>query len=272
MDSLCGCSEYISDADLLSVDRFSFGPRAFAGSAMDGLRQDEMSFQVAVRGLLFSLPSPVHRSMPAGGKRGDAQRMFFPTSLKLWKQREEIDGILDLLRDRIQNGTFDHPAAPYRDRSTLPSGVEAWKSTNALGEGDGLRSDAGVDARVQTSVMAKSELLLDRLPYLGHILSARKEVRTSTTLDQVLSVAQAHGQTSGMATDDEAVAAEDGDVAMSEQWATDRPDVDGQQIAKRPGRRGQAKAQLETEGEGLGIPVERHVERLVLADDDIVDD
>src|ERR1700761_5134381 len=101
LDSLAGSIESISDGDLLSVDRFSYGTKAFSGSATDSLRQDEMAFQVAVRGMLFSLPSPVHRIVPADGKRADAHRMFYPASLKLWRKREEIEGSLELLTAKV---------------------------------------------------------------------------------------------------------------------------------------------------------------------------
>src|ERR1700761_8663555 len=104
LDTLVGSIESISDADLLSVDRFSYGTKAFSGSATDSLRQDEMAFQVAVRGMLFSLPSPVHRIVLADGRRADAHRMFYPASLKLWRKREEIEGSLALLTTKFNAG------------------------------------------------------------------------------------------------------------------------------------------------------------------------
>ncbi|EMC93418.1 hypothetical protein BAUCODRAFT_42897, partial [Baudoinia panamericana UAMH 10762] len=91
LDSLTGCAEGFSDADLLSIDRFAFGTRAFSGSALDSLRQDEMSFQAAVRGTIFGLPSPVHRIALPGGSKVDAHRMRYPTSSRLWKAREEAE-------------------------------------------------------------------------------------------------------------------------------------------------------------------------------------
>lgn len=69
LESINGCIDSISDADLLSLDRFSFGTRAFSGSATDSIRQDEMAFQVAVRGILFDLPYPVQRSMSVGANK-----------------------------------------------------------------------------------------------------------------------------------------------------------------------------------------------------------
>jgi len=116
MDSINGCIDALSDADLLSPDRFGSGAAArltFQGTSTDNLRQDELSFQVSVRGLLFSLPSPVKRITPPpgttnskgkSGSRNSAFQMFYPTSLRIWRQREEIEGLLDGWIGRAQSG------------------------------------------------------------------------------------------------------------------------------------------------------------------------
>ena len=99
-DSFDGCSDILSISDVLNPDsRRSLRARAgnnasivqahLQGGSFDALRQDEISFNVATRGLIFNLPYPVHRAAPASGRKGDAFKMFYPTSLRLWKPTEE---------------------------------------------------------------------------------------------------------------------------------------------------------------------------------------
>ncbi len=113
MDYINECIEYLSEADLLapSWDVF-FGGKGYPSgsfgkdSSSHVLRQDEMAFQVAVRGLLFSLPSPVRRQThPTGGRGGgDAFKMFFPTSIKLWRAREEVSDMIDMWATKMLKG------------------------------------------------------------------------------------------------------------------------------------------------------------------------
>ncbi|KAK4895565.1 RFC checkpoint protein Rad17 [Elasticomyces elasticus] len=269
LDSLSGCAESISDADLLSLDRFSFGTRAFSGSAVDGLRQDEMAFQVAVRGILFSLPTSVHRTAGAGGSAATAHRMFYPTSLKLWKQKEEIEGLLEMFTTNAQSGKLDETRSAYSARSSTRSdGVESWKRNNNFAE---LTPQPDSDASQNIpSTNTKAEMLLERLPYLSQVLASRQRgSEPSLLLRQALMVSGVNGRTT--AAPDDANIEQDEDDARGgvETWATDKPDTDGPANKARPRMTGKQKNK--TEGGGLGIPVETRVEKLVLEDDDIVD-
>lgn len=259
LDSLSCCINNISDADLLSVDRFSFGNRAFTGSATDNLRQDEMAFQVAVRGLLFSLPYPVHRTTPVNGKRGDAHRMFYPASLRLWKKREEVEGIVDLLMARFQaeqpmGGNGVPGATAKADRT----GVEAWKRNTSSDDPQGTS---------QTTGNARTELLLETLPYVAQILNSRGTV--AEFLNQVNAVTRIQGATTA---DDHNEEEEELDLDNDSQelWTTDRSH--GSSFAARMKTQNKRSRLRGTEGGGLAIPVESRVEKLVLEDDDIVDD
>lgn len=274
LDSLSGSIDSISDADLLSVDRFSFGTRAFSGSATDGLRQDEMSFQVAVRGTLFSLPSPVHRDPPAGGSKASAHRMFYPTSLKLWKSREEVETMLDLLTAKLQSNSL-HSKAPRSGANDAASGdgVERWQRgkdfAGASEKPD--RQDDGKQPSPHLSGITKQEALLERLPYMTQLLSAqRAPTANNIVLDQILSVTRIQGSPSAA---DEDVAEEDPNhVEAPEQWTTDLPDPDSLNAKTPAGIRNKHNQKLGRESGGLSFPVESQVERLVLEDDDIVDD
>jgi cell cycle checkpoint protein len=88
VDTVINCIDYLSDADLLSSS-FSFNND---NSGTAGIRADEISFQTAVRGIMLSLPSPVRRFLePKGG----ANKMFFPTAARLWKERQEVGEVVD---------------------------------------------------------------------------------------------------------------------------------------------------------------------------------
>lgn len=269
LDSIGGCLDNIADADLLSLDRFSTGTRAFSGSAADTLRQDEMSFQVAARGVLFSLPHPVHRGTPPSGRKADAHKMFYPASLKLWRHREEVEDMLELLTSKAQSGAVDGSARVQR-QMTEDAGVASWKRQPA---------DDAIAVSSSKSSSAKMEMLMERLPYMSSILSSStKTTNTMSTLyDQIQLVTRISGSAAVDGNEDDD-ADKEADPQAAEQWTTDRPDADDVSALRARGvkrQKGKVNARQgggEMEGEGLGIPVERSVERLALQDDDIVDD
>ncbi|RMZ02251.1 hypothetical protein D0862_06092 [Hortaea werneckii] len=292
LDSVNGCIDSISDADLLSVDRFSLGTRAYAGSAMDNLRQDEMAFQVATRGMLFNLPCPVHRAAPPGSSnKGDAYRMFYPTSLKLWKEREEVGSLLEMLTARLQSDGFAYQR-PLPSKSQ-PTGVESWKRNPGVSPTTTPDSNVLPTPQPQeqmafdppTTTITKFEALLERLPYMALTLSGAKHPSTvsssySSLLEQLNYVTRIRGH--GLNTNDD----DDEDVEgpeqapPSENWSTDKPaaaEEENRSARTKPMKGGAGKGRekgrggVETEGGGLMIPVETSVERLVLEEDDIED-
>lgn len=160
-DTFGDCIEALSDSEILSADRRYGGGRAGVGTGIntfsggvDALRQDEMSFQVAARGLLFALPCPVQRKVGSGGQRaGDAHKMFYPASLRLWRDSEEIEGLLDSWSNRLLD--------PSRGSQTSDmTGVSSWKSVQ-VGRSD---ENHGV-----VTMMPRHDLLLHQLPYMAII-------------------------------------------------------------------------------------------------------
>ncbi|KAK6428925.1 RFC checkpoint protein Rad17 [Oleoguttula sp. CCFEE 5521] len=265
LDSLTGCIDTLSDADLLSIDRFSSGTRSLSGSATDTLRQDEMAFQVAVRGVLFSLPSPVKRGVPASGKKADAHRMFYPASLKLWRRKEEIEGLLDLLTSDAQAGVS---ALPVRGNNDGVDGVAGWHRQSLAPDATSVHTSPPT-----LSAPSKSSTLLDRLPYLSHILPDSPQ--NSALLSRVRKVVNIQSAPSlpTSANEDEDAAGEQDPPLGAEQWATDRPDEDApkqargvKKKAKKPG--GVGKGEL---GGELGMKLEGRIEGLVIEGDDIED-
>lgn len=143
-DFINGCIESLSDGDLLSTDRRnnSTGRNSFGTS--DGLRQEELAFHVAVRGVLLSLPNPVRR--PAG-----KSQIYFPMALRLWRDKEIIEGIISLF--------------------VAENGISAINlSSNNIKN----KSDEAQEPTAVIGATAKLETLLDNMPYLHKILSGKQ--------------------------------------------------------------------------------------------------
>lgn len=288
MDAIEGCIDALSDSDLLSPDRFSsngFGRRNFQGTSADTLRQDEISFQTSVRGLLFHLPTSVKRIAPPHGvmgmkgkatSKGSAYVMYYPASLRIWRQQEEIEGMLDLWTARVQRGELSDPktgAANLPEANT--GGVETWRrSTNFTPQQSSVGKDTddtdGIShALVGGGGSARYEMLLERLPYLTRILwsSSMRSPSTTAIIREIQKITSftGHGmsKTTFDADEDEE---EDLEPVGNEQWTTDRPDSDTPKKKRRVNIESKKAVDV-----ALASIVEQDVSKLVLSDDDIED-
>lgn len=289
LDCISGSIDALSDADLLSPDRFSvsgFGRRNFQGSSADNLRQDELSFQASVRGLLYSLPHPVKRISPPPGvmgakakgagvekeaARGSAYVMYYPSSLRLWRQQEEIGGLLELWISRAQRGhLFASHAGPPKPSPSVTGGVDTWRKTHSSTQS--FRPARQTDTSpilLGSGASARNEMLLERLPYLPLLLrrhatfpqsvhSSIQEIRKITGFSKAGSLAVSP---SASAEDD--LEAGD-DVVEGEAWATDRPGAETPRKRKKKIRMGIIEDKGEEMGSAGGMG-------LVISDDDIED-
>lgn len=279
LDSLNSCIDYLSESDLMSPswDIF-FGGRGSAGgyagkdSGSHLLRQDEMAYQVAVRGLLFSLPSPVHRKPPPGGKQSDAYKMFYPTSIKLWRSKEELEGLVDHWSTSLLKG---EESAPRKDltqgaaafRRAKPVNSENWlaarraKSTPSSTQQDG--EENGAAPLLSLGSAARREMLLDRLPYMAQIARGKRGAFHSMKLrdiDKVVSFTGIGAQQAGDESGDEALGNDSGPMT-GEAWATDKPSEESSPRKKA------ARIRTKSDGSVSGLAVHG----LVLSDDDIED-
>lgn len=181
-DSLNACIEALSDSDILGADRRSTrGARGGVGigvatlnAGLDMLRQDEISFQVASRGLLFALPYPVKRRLSPGtgtgtgaGRPGDAHKMLYPSSLRLWRKTEEIDGLVDAWMKQMLDPSSNPHIQIQRDSSTADgmSSVSAWRN---LHFGPTAREPGREDPTIVTMIR-RHDALLYQLPYMAQI-------------------------------------------------------------------------------------------------------
>ena len=266
-DSINDCVEALSDSDVLCCDRSSSaglsglgGSQRQAGSLT--LRQDEMSFQVAVRGLLFGLPHPVKRGANAFVNKGktsnkpDAYKMFYPTSLRIWKQAEEIGGLVEMFNSRYLYKGDDSDIGMHGTRNRGKRlGVEAWEN-RSLGAPD---ADNGSKSIVtSTGKLTHAELLLERLPYMAMIERQNADSRSAYDLERITKFTGLEPLTDGTDIDDE----ENPTVEVS---ATDNV------AGPRSSSNIWARESLEGTGTGI-IPAEEDIQKLVLSDDDIEDD
>ena len=287
LESVNGCLDAFSDCDLLGSThpgghvnvRAEVGLREFRFTAAtkDRLRQEEMCFQTAVRGLLFALPSPVRRQLPSSQKqrhqsnsavrnKGDAYRMYYPISLKLWRQAEELEGALEGLISVM--GTADVISKRnQRQAHTKTSVVESWKGRTF----NSLAEDSGSPGPFDSSRnrldpynwnCSRAELILERLPYMSRKLKSTSDSRSwiSAELDKITVFK--------------------GIEIRSDQDSDD--DDDDENLARVPEMRGRERKQSSEKlsstvrsdtgaGNGLDLskPWNMTVEKLTLSDDEI---
>ncbi|KAL2159303.1 hypothetical protein VTH06DRAFT_2738 [Thermothelomyces fergusii] len=300
LDYINGCLDYLSESDMLcpSWDVF-FGGKGWGGgyagkdSASHVLRQDEMAFQVAVRGLLFSLPSPVKRQSHPTGRGGDAYKMFYPTYLKLWRTKEELEGLVDLWTAKMLRGEDCGPGPPSSAHSegSLRDGSSAFGKAGGDNGYPGSQDPASRTAhqvgktsgRAQTNPppllslgnAARRELLLERLPYMGQIARSKQccfgtlKIRD---LERIISFQGIGSLGAGEDEGDDAADEESGsNFGLAESWATDKPTEEGSPRNRRglaailSGRTGRGRNEGEEEP---SLPMQS----LVISDDDIEDD
>lgn len=293
IDYVNGCIEYLSESDLLnpSWDIF-FGGKGFSNMGRDQgshiLRQDEMAFEVAVRGLLFSLPCPVKRKSAASGRGGDAFKMYYPTSIKLWRNKEEVEGLVDLWATKILKGEGQKPASAtmQNENSMLSSGASVFRRTKGGSVGDWVGNrlemkyttrpspaeterednrEAGSPCLLSLGSSARKEMVLERLPYTAHIMRSRRTSFSSMDLRDVDKVVSFQGI--GPPADAESDAeVDEGAGPAGEAWATDKPTEDASPRKRR------APAIRSRGDEGEGSMISSLQNKLVLSDDDIEDD
>ena len=308
LDYMNGCLDYLSEADLLcpSRDIFFGGRGAFGGGDYAGkdagshvLRQDEMAFQVAVRGLLFSLPSPVKRQThPTSGRGGgDAFKMFYPAYLKLWRAKEELEGSVDMWATKMLKGedgtTSSHGGGATRSLSSGASAFQRPSSTANPGNNNSVNNWASTQRsqppRQEPTISsgssaappllslgssARQEMVLERLPYMAHIARRRRCSFGSMRLRDLDKIVTFQGiGPPGTEEDEEAGA--DEEAGVTDSWATDKPVEEGATSPAR-NRRGLGailSRAAAARGQGQETAAELGgIESLVISDDDIEDD
>jgi len=259
MEDVLSCTinsiEHLSDSDLLASPKPYHrvlgrlggyeGGDAAMGSA--GIRQDEISFQTAVRGVLLGLPTPVKRE-------NRDTKMYYPTALRLWRDQEEVEGLIDLFAKRF------HTVGDYGD----------FGGDGAMGAG-------------------RTGLTMEQMPYSKIILKARQQRKASNrpfnrmafemsgkltrmgVLKELEKVTDFRGVVSPRSEDVPSHGGADGAVQSAPPDELEAAEERG----KPPSRRyNTARNYKKSRSEELDTAAHTatYVERLVLSDDDIEDD
>lgn len=290
LDYITNCVEYLSEGDLLNPSRDTFfGGKGFINTGRDQgshiLRQDEMAFEVAVRGLLFSLPCPVKRKTKPLGRGGDAHKMYFPMSAKLWREKEELQGLVDLWASKMLKG--ENLTSSQQANQNAVSGASLFRKNKSDGVGDwpgncnekihaikaqtSSTGDGSMDEAaplISLGSSAHQEMVLERLPYMAHMMRRRRTPMFSLGLRDIERVVSFQGIGAPVDEEtDEDVEDEDTTGRGAEAWATDKPT---DEATPRKKRTSTIKTRSE-QSEGSMIS-SLQVHKLVLSDDDIEDD
>lgn len=168
-DTLNACTECLSDTDLLVPGKAGTyrGTFTFQSAATESLRQDEIAFQVAVRGLLFGLPCPVKRTGHPQGTagrsgKGDAFKMFYPTSMRLRAQTMEVEEMVERWMRRWDGGDASTalPGGGTWD-GNREDGVFAWAQRTLKPQ----YGHGGADSKGAATTPSKDAMVLETLPY-----------------------------------------------------------------------------------------------------------
>ncbi|KAJ5684847.1 uncharacterized protein N7477_001192 [Penicillium maclennaniae] len=234
------CIEALSDSDILSADHRPQGRRSGTGiganllnAGVDMLRQDEISFQVASRGLLFALPYPVNRKLTQGDGRSrcNAHKMLYPSSLRLWRKTEEIEGLLDAWMKHMLDPS-NASLSPRIGSDPESTGVKSWKNLR-------VGHASSTDTPSTITMMSRHDALLHQLPYMTQIRPDSGQLSEITRIR-------------GSRLDDDADDAEEDDLAPLH--------PPQHQHATKPG------------SNAFGPRLQVEEEKYILSDDDIVDD
>jgi cell cycle checkpoint protein len=253
LDSLVGCIDALSDSDVLITNRAATGggfgnfyQSNFQGGGLDLLRQSELSFHVAVRGIQFALPHPVkRRAQPGPGGARDAFKMFYPTSMRLWKQEQEVTGLVDAWADLSLARTSSMAATT--------GVVESWKNKNSnlLSAKDLRESECSAPQAsfLLGSSSARAEMLLERLPYIAKITRQSKDSARTTELQRITKFEGIQPAPEDVEVEDEA----------SREFGSDLVGIP-------------RASDVTSAGFSNAVPTGKAIQELIIAEDDIEDD
>lgn len=176
--------------------------------------------------------------------------------------------MLDLWVTRLMRGegsqsnTITSGAAAFA--RPKPGTVESWKNATVSQSSSPrkLSKDLEPAPLIAVGATARTEMLLERLPYMVHISRARKGGSSTASIRDMEKVTAFRGIGVSDDTPDDG----DGDDTgvIQEEWATDKP-VEGKSPRKK-------KLLIKGRGVASSVPLLQPEQKLVPSDDDIEDD
>jgi cell cycle checkpoint protein len=276
LDSISGCIDSLSEADLLCPDRFTnqSSRTTWQATSNDTLRQDSISFFTGIQGCLFYLPHPVKRANPPAdyvASRGKtvgkttAFQMLYPTSLRLWRKKDQIEESIDQFNAIFRNGQLDGSSI-IEENSMRAGSVETWsKRSSHPASTNQSPSVAGEEKSTVPFIlrgMSREEVLLERLPAMN-LLQRRKPFSQRSALAQLIyKIVHLGGLSNSLTPEEEEDNNEENQ--HGENWSTDKPTEESKKWRKSVG--------LMTKNAEGNLVVRKDMENLVLSDDDIEDD
>ena len=275
LDSLNGCLDALSDTDILGSERHGRGGSGGLGGhgrgASDSLRQDEIGFHLAVRGILFALPYPVKRSTPPArnGSKADAFKMFYPTSLRLWKQIEEVESLVDRWAERDKAGVILAKRLPNASQSMATAIQTNMKFSRPFPSDDSNSTLPDAFPSSHCKNASRLELILETLPYLTMIERAGT-TPSSIDLQNLEKITELHGLDK---LSDE--------LCANEAWSGLDPDANILTATRGSSSKSNSKTRLESASAVAAaaaptpqeaMETETNAAKLWLSDDDIEDD
>ncbi|KAL4911919.1 Rad17 cell cycle checkpoint protein-domain-containing protein [Aspergillus aurantiobrunneus] len=248
-ECLDGCIGSLSDSDVLCVGRKDHSrPQTGlgtgfvkTGAGVELLRQEEISYQVAARGLLFALPYPVKRQMSFTDnvkRNNDSHKLFFPPTIRLVRDFEKTQGLIDLWGDALLEAAIRPAAVPLPDQ-----GQHTPRQTT---DEDGENQSFDEDSVPIVAMISRNDLILHQLAYMTMILG---ECAESSSLQKITGIG---------------VRSLDYNSQKDEEYAWD------------PSLQGNSASHLQKRIAWLGpqapLVSQANDEQLILSDDDIVDD
>jgi cell cycle checkpoint protein len=210
----------------------------------------------------------------AGASKGNAFVMYYPASLRIWRQQEEIGDLLEMWVSRAQRGEIFSTSPGVSKAITSTGGVDTWRKNAAsfsqkpsTQDSKPPEDDPSVSILLGSGGSARYEMLFERLPYLTTILRKSRMPSSSaaTTVREIRKITSFTGSTS-MGAEDEDEQDDDAGAGEQEQWSTDKP------AAETPKKKRRVK--FETKEQEPESAISGLVEKgasLVLSEDDIED-
>lgn len=275
LDTLNSCVETLSDSDVLTSGvgrggrfRAGGGNGTFGGTGADAIRQDEIAWHVAVRGLLFGLPCPVKRgglpSASGAGKvrgREDAFKMFYPTSLRLGRRMLEIEEGVERCMERIRNTSQSGLDISRAVGSSMKEdNVTSWGRRTIL-PCDSDSEDTAVITPGACGIPSKDDVIRDVLPYISIISQHRPN--PLLPLEDLNAITKISMSNNVIPTAEESP--DELDVLEQD---TEPPSLK----SRRDGSK-ESRSEMASEGKdpSAALAVEQAVGKLYLSDDDIED-
>ncbi|KAL8995782.1 MAG: hypothetical protein Q9169_004540 [Polycauliona sp. 2 TL-2023] len=266
LDTVNECVEALSDSDFLlsGIGRGVNGRfRGGGGTAgADAIRQDEMAWHVAVRGLLFGLPCPVKRSgLPSTSGavekmrgKADAFKMFYPMSLRLGKRMLEVEEGLERCTERMRNHGPSDGGSGMKEDDVTSWGRRTTTTLEAEGE------DTKMNGLGACGMPSKDDLVREVFPYMSII--SQKRPHHWLPIDDLNAITRISSSSNTMPTTEE---------------SPDDLDVDDMTSGQRSSQPVQQAKGMPSLDKGAGkeasaaLTVEQAVGHLYLSDDDIED-